>query len=73
LLKRLHLEPWTASAGGRVLNEEEKRIKLQVCSIPFVPLVVLKTLVDSSCTVYGTTWFVSESLPSKLGGVNQGS
>jgi hypothetical protein len=30
LLKRLHLEPWTASAGGRVVSEEERRMKLEV-------------------------------------------
>ncbi|KAI0683939.1 hypothetical protein BC835DRAFT_1392543 [Cytidiella melzeri] len=29
LLKRLHLEPWTASAGGRNHSEEEKVVKLQ--------------------------------------------
>ncbi len=30
LLKRLHLEPWTASGGGKVLSEEEKLMKLNV-------------------------------------------
>jgi hypothetical protein len=30
LLKRLHLEPWTASAVGRVESDEEKRMKLEV-------------------------------------------
>lgn len=30
LLKRLHLEPWTASAGGRNQSEEDKIIKLEV-------------------------------------------
>ncbi|KAI0047385.1 hypothetical protein FA95DRAFT_1589126 [Auriscalpium vulgare] len=29
LLKRLHLEPWTASANGRVQTEEERAIKLE--------------------------------------------
>ncbi|KIM39576.1 hypothetical protein M413DRAFT_447053 [Hebeloma cylindrosporum] len=28
LLKRLHLEPWTAAAGTKVLSEEEKLMKL---------------------------------------------
>lgn len=30
LLKRLHLEPWTDSAGGKIQTEEEKRMKLDV-------------------------------------------
>lgn len=30
LLKRLHLEPWTASAGGKVQTDEEKVMKLDV-------------------------------------------
>lgn len=30
LLKRLHLEPWTASAGGRQHTEEEKTMRLEV-------------------------------------------
>lgn len=30
LLKRLHLEPWTASAGSRAQSEEEKVMKLEV-------------------------------------------
>ena len=30
LLKRLHLEPWTANAGGKIESEEEKRMKLEV-------------------------------------------
>ncbi|KAF8075260.1 bromodomain-containing protein [Lyophyllum atratum] len=29
LLKRLHLEPWTASAGGKAQTEEEKVMKLE--------------------------------------------
>lgn len=33
LLKRLHLEPWTASAGAKVLTEEEKLMRLDVCFI----------------------------------------
>ena len=43
LLKRLHLEPWTASAGGRSQSDEEKAIKLEVCffnvSFHFAPLI----------------------------------
>jgi len=30
LLKRLHLEPWTASGSGKTLSEEEKVMKLDV-------------------------------------------
>lgn len=30
LLKRLHLEPWTASNVGKVQTEEEKALKLEV-------------------------------------------
>ena len=30
LLKRLHLEPWTASAGSRQQTEDEKVLKLEV-------------------------------------------
>ena len=30
LLKRLHLEPWSASSAGRIQNEEEMTIKLGV-------------------------------------------
>lgn len=30
LLKRLHLEPWTASNGGRNQSEEDKVTKLEV-------------------------------------------
>jgi len=30
LLKRLHLEPWTAAAGTKVLSEEEKLMRLDV-------------------------------------------
>src|SRR5258705_6394900 len=33
LLKRLHLEPWTASGSGKALSEEEKVMKLDVCLI----------------------------------------
>jgi NuA3 HAT complex component NTO1 len=30
LLKRLHLEPWSAAVGARVRTEEEKMMKLEV-------------------------------------------
>lgn len=30
LLKRLHLEPWTASANGRHQSDDDKATKLQV-------------------------------------------
>ena len=30
LLKRLHLEPWTATGSGKALSEEEKIMKLDV-------------------------------------------
>jgi NuA3 HAT complex component NTO1 len=30
LLKRLHLEPWTASTGNKQQTEEEKAMKLEV-------------------------------------------
>jgi len=38
LLKRLHLEPWTASGGGKVLSEEEKLMKLNVSLLLLIPL-----------------------------------
>lgn len=31
-LKRLHLEPWTANVGSLQHTDEEKTIKLEVCS-----------------------------------------
>ena len=33
LLKRLHLEPWTASANARNQSDEDKKLKIQVCSL----------------------------------------
>ena len=33
LLKRLHLEPWTASNAGKLLSEEEKALKFEVCVV----------------------------------------
>jgi NuA3 HAT complex component NTO1 len=36
LLKRLHLEPWTASTGAKMQGEEEKVMKLEVC-FPWSP------------------------------------
>jgi len=36
LLKRLHLEPWTASNGSnRLQTEEERTMKLEVCGLDF--------------------------------------
>jgi NuA3 HAT complex component NTO1 len=32
LLKRLHLEPWTAAAGVKVRSDQEKMMKLDVSS-----------------------------------------
>lgn len=38
LLKRLHLEPWTASSGNKLQTDEEKAMKLEVsASEPLVP------------------------------------
>lgn len=34
LLKRLHLEPWTASSGTQQQTDEDKAIKLEVCNLP---------------------------------------
>ncbi|KAI0339583.1 hypothetical protein BDW22DRAFT_1454969 [Trametopsis cervina] len=47
LLKRLHLEPWTA-AGGRNQNEEEKVIKLEFLKKLKVDLDRVRTLADLS-------------------------
>ncbi|PPQ79825.1 LOW QUALITY PROTEIN: hypothetical protein CVT25_002979 [Psilocybe cyanescens] len=33
LLKRLHLEPWTSTAAAKVLTEEERMMRLDVCFI----------------------------------------
>jgi NuA3 HAT complex component NTO1 len=41
LLKRLHLEPWTAS-GGKIQTIEEKRMKLEVSRRLFRPFCPLK-------------------------------
>ena len=56
LLKRLHLEPWTASAGGRNQSEGDKIIKLEVsyiCVLPhseieFQPDLVLEEVEERS-------------------------
>ena len=42
LLKRLHLEPWTASNGGRNQSEEDKVLKLEVSCL----------VLDISCEAY---------------------
>lgn len=39
LLKRLHLEPWTAAAGTKVLTEEEKLMRLDVRFIESLPFL----------------------------------
>lgn len=33
LLKRLHLEPWTSNAATKVLTEEERLMRLDVCAV----------------------------------------
>lgn len=33
LLKRLHLEPWTAAAGVRMRSDQEKLMKLEVSDL----------------------------------------
>ena len=38
LLKRLHLEPWTASVSGRVVSDAERRMKLEVSHEVFFSL-----------------------------------
>ncbi|KAF9528917.1 hypothetical protein CPB83DRAFT_853421 [Crepidotus variabilis] len=46
LLKRLHLEPWTAGGSGKFLSEEEKTMKLDQLQRLRQDLVVLKDLTD---------------------------
>ncbi|KZT21556.1 hypothetical protein NEOLEDRAFT_1164542 [Neolentinus lepideus HHB14362 ss-1] len=46
LLKRLHLEPWTASAGGRVQTDEEKSIKLEYMKRLREDLDIVRMLAD---------------------------
>lgn len=44
LLKRLHLEPWTASSGNKLQTDEEKAMKLEV-SLSLgrnVPAIILR-------------------------------
>ncbi|KAF8270626.1 PHD-zinc-finger like domain-containing protein [Lactarius quietus] len=48
LLRRLHLEPWTASAGGRVQTDEEKVAKLDLTKCLRKDLVDVRTLADLS-------------------------
>lgn len=48
LLKRLHLEPWTASAGGRVQTDEEKVAKLDLTKCLRKDLADVRTLADLS-------------------------
>ncbi|KAI0036173.1 PHD-zinc-finger like domain-containing protein, partial [Vararia minispora EC-137] len=46
LLKRLHLEPWTASAGGKMQTDEEKVKKLELMKQLRADLERVKQLVD---------------------------
>ncbi|KAG6889771.1 hypothetical protein C0995_014698 [Termitomyces sp. Mi166 len=48
LLKRLHLEPWTASAGGKLQTEEEKIMKLDQLNHLLYDLEGLKDLTFST-------------------------
>jgi hypothetical protein len=48
LLRRLHLEPWTASAGGRVQTDEEKVAKLDLTKCLRKDLVDVRNLADLS-------------------------
>ncbi|KAI9451944.1 hypothetical protein BJY52DRAFT_1295769 [Lactarius psammicola] len=48
LLRRLHLEPWTASAGGRVQTDEEKVGKLDLTKCLRKDLADVRTLADLS-------------------------
>ncbi|KAH9066917.1 PHD-zinc-finger like domain-containing protein [Lactarius vividus] len=48
LLRRLHLEPWTASAGGRVQTDEEKVAKLDLTKCLRKDLADVRTLADLS-------------------------
>ena len=41
LLKRLHLEPWTANGGTKILSEEEKLMRLDVCLLVLYPHVAV--------------------------------
>ncbi|KAI0294314.1 hypothetical protein B0F90DRAFT_1757461 [Multifurca ochricompacta] len=48
LLKRLHLEPWTASTGSRVQTDEEKVAKLELTRRLRKDLVDVRTLAELS-------------------------
>ncbi|KAG6840128.1 hypothetical protein C0991_008687, partial [Blastosporella zonata] len=48
LLKRLHLEPWTANAGGRVQTDEEKVMKLDQLNHLLYDMEGLKDLTFST-------------------------
>ncbi|KAI0251381.1 hypothetical protein BJV78DRAFT_1275310 [Lactifluus subvellereus] len=48
LLKRLHLEPWTASAGSRVQTDEEKVAKLELTKRLRKDLADVRTLAELS-------------------------
>ncbi|KDR80942.1 hypothetical protein GALMADRAFT_241500 [Galerina marginata CBS 339.88] len=46
LLKRLHLEPWTASAGAKVLSDEEKLMRLDQLKRLRQDLINVRALTD---------------------------
>ena len=46
LLKRLHLEPWTALSGSKQQTDEEKAIKLDVSPRRLLSLYICWTLMD---------------------------
>lgn len=48
LLKRLHLEPWTANSSGRAHTDEDKAIKLEVSTVMPNSLVMRKLISTSS-------------------------
>lgn len=56
LLKRLHLEPWTASSGSKVQTDEEKAMKLEVsCSEIACFVGFAHPTPPSNCVGFGTT------------------
>ena len=61
LLKRLHLEPWTANAASKVQTEEEKQAKLEVGFFFFFPLHAGSHFCASICEGSGQTWEMSDS------------
>jgi NuA3 HAT complex component NTO1 len=66
LLKRLHLEPWTASSVGKMQTDEEKVMKLEVRSARHLFLFYFMTLA-CSFTVPPTLAQGSRSSPDACG------